>query len=225
MSWDCRSPSADGVTVRLAAREEVRPAGSEAGDLHIHSLFILQISHDLRGRATVDLPLTIPPAWHGERHQVSWAIEVETHASGIARLSRFPIAVASPPRLHVTSTSCPADSNLAAATSLALAIPIADVAPGEAIAGVITWKLTRVPRYLELRLICRCTGVAGTEERVAASCRLEQPAAQGRSGFQLQHPGAPVSWEGALMTCSWHIEAVADEKVFAVMGLTVVAAK
>ena len=126
-----------------------------------------------RRAAAAFFRITLPPAWQGERHQVSWAIEVETHTSGIDRLSHFPIPVASPPRLHVTPTLCFADSTLAAANSLAFAIPIADVAPGEAIAGVVTWKLTRLPRHLELRLICRCCGVVGLEERVAASCRLE----------------------------------------------------
>jgi len=144
------------------AREEVRPERALAHELHIHPLVTLPLGHEpsgqaLRGQATVDLPIDQPPAWQGVRHQISWAIEAESQTPSGPCLWRFPLLIASPPRLHITPTSCPAEVNLAAATSLTLVIPIADVMPGESIAGTITWKLNRAPRFLELRLICgRC---------------------------------------------------------------------
>ena len=240
VSWDCRSHTRAQWVVRLVAREEVRLTQVTDHVLHMHQLVAMTLGHGQSGRETVTLPITQPPAWQGNHDQISWAIEVEAQnpsgplpsgpcpsgpcSSGISQW-RFPILIESPPRLHMTSAALPAERNSPVANSLTMALPIAEVKPGEAIAGTLTWKRDRAPRFLELRLICCCSGVAGTEERLAAACRLERPTAEGRSGFQLQHPGAPLSWQGTLMATSWRIDAVADEQVFAAMDLTVVASQ
>ena len=229
VSWDCRSHILAQWVVRLVAREEVRLTQVTDHVLHMHQLVAMTLGHDQSGQVTMTLPITQPPAWQGNHYQISWAVEVEAqNPSGPLpygfRQWRFPILIESPPRLHMTSAALPTERNSPVANCLTLALPIAEVKPGEAIPGTLTWKLDSAPRFLELRLIRCCSGVAGAEERLAAACRLERPAAEGRSGFQLQHPGAPLSWQGALMATSWRIDAAAEGQVFATMDLTVVAA-
>jgi len=83
-------------------------------------------------------------------------------------------------------------------------------APGEEVAGSVSWQLPAAPERVALRLFWRTDG-RGTEDlEVALEEVFEAPGERDRRSFLFRLPAGPYSFSGKLISLSWGLELVAE---------------
>ncbi len=81
--------------------------------------------------------------------------------------------------------------------------------PGESLAGVVRWRLSRVPQTIELRLFWRTVGGGTSDVGLSSTVSFEQPNQQESRPFLFVAPASPVSFSGKLISLIWALELVA----------------
>lgn len=93
--------------------------------------------------------------------------------------------------------------------SIKLNEPSKSYAPGDMIAGSVTWaKLLRETDRLEIRLIWYTQGKADRDVGIILSNVREAPGEAGEQEFAFQTPSRPFSFSGKLISLVWAIEVV-----------------
>ena len=81
-------------------------------------------------------------------------------------------------------------------------------APGEAIAGTVSWRLDAAPDAVEVRLFWYTRGKGTTDVHVVKAQHFGYPGAAGRKPFKFVLPAEPYSFSGKLISLIWALEAV-----------------
>ena len=85
-----------------------------------------------------------------------------------------------------------------------------EFAPGEELAGIVSWQFDKAPRAVELRLFWYTQGKGDDDAAVADTLRFEPPAAQDVQEFRFALPEGPYSFSGKLISLRWALELVAE---------------
>lgn len=84
-------------------------------------------------------------------------------------------------------------------------------APGETIAGFVSWELDFVPTSADLRLFWYTEGKGTQDLLVVASQAFANPEQQDRREFQLTVPiEGPLSFSGTFITLAWALELILE---------------
>ena len=81
-------------------------------------------------------------------------------------------------------------------------------APGEAIAGTVSWQLDAPPDAVEVRLFWYTRGKGTTDVQVVKAQHFAAPGSAGRRTFKFVLPAEPYSFSGKLISLIWALEAV-----------------
>ena len=79
-------------------------------------------------------------------------------------------------------------------------------APGEEVAGVVSWQLSGPPRAVVVRLIWLTRGKGTGDVGGGAEVRFDAPAMADRKEFRLRVPDGPYSFSGKLISLIWMLE-------------------
>ncbi len=83
------------------------------------------------------------------------------------------------------------------------------VAPGEELAGRVSWSLDEPAEKLELRLFWYTEGKGDQDVEIVDSVSFASPGLEGREEFRFVAPAGPVSFSGKLISLIWALELVA----------------
>lgn len=83
-------------------------------------------------------------------------------------------------------------------------------APGDEIAGTVTWQLPAPPEAAELRLHWRTEGKGTQDVEVVARESFDGPGDRDRRPFRFRLPEGPYSFSGKLISLVWGLELVTD---------------
>ena len=81
-------------------------------------------------------------------------------------------------------------------------------APGEAVAGTVSWRLDAAPDSVEVRLFWYTRGKGTTDVQIVKAQQFAAPRAAGRKTFRFVLPAEPYSFSGKLISLIWALEAV-----------------
>ena len=83
------------------------------------------------------------------------------------------------------------------------------VAPGEEVAGTVSWSLEEPAEKLELRLFWYTEGKGSQDMGIVETADFASPGREGREEFRFVLPAGPVSFSGKLISIIWALELVA----------------
>lgn len=83
-------------------------------------------------------------------------------------------------------------------------------APGETIAGTISWQFNEPPKHAELRLVWNTRGRGIQDIVVATTIPFDQPQASDSRPLSIVLPEAPYSFSGKLISLIWALEMVVE---------------
>ena len=83
------------------------------------------------------------------------------------------------------------------------------VAPGEEVAGMVSWSLEEPAEKLELRLFWYTEGKGSQDIGIVETADFASPGREGREEFRFILPAGPVSFSGKLISIIWALELVA----------------
>ena len=81
-------------------------------------------------------------------------------------------------------------------------------APGDAIAGTVSWRLDAPADSVEVRLFWYTRGKGTTDVQVVKAQHFAAPGAVARKAFRFVLPAEPYSFSGKLISLIWALEAV-----------------
>ena len=81
-------------------------------------------------------------------------------------------------------------------------------APGETLAGTVSWQLDAATESVEVRLFWYTRGKGTTDVHVVKAQHYAAPGAAGRRPFTFVLPDEPYSFSGKLISLIWALEAV-----------------
>ena len=81
-------------------------------------------------------------------------------------------------------------------------------APGEAIAGTVSWQLDAPADSVEVRVFWYTRGKGTTDVQVVKAQHFAAPGAAGQRTFTFVLPPEPYSFSGKLISLIWALEAV-----------------
>ena len=81
-------------------------------------------------------------------------------------------------------------------------------APGEAVAGTVSWRLDAPADSVEVRLFWYTRGKGTTDVQVVKAQHSAAPGAAGRKAFRFVLPAEPYSFSGKLISLIWALEVV-----------------
>ena len=82
-------------------------------------------------------------------------------------------------------------------------------APGEEVAGTVSWSLEEPAEKLELRLFWYTEGKGSQDMGIVETADFASPGREGREEFRFVLPAGPVSFSGKLISIIWALELVA----------------
>ena len=82
--------------------------------------------------------------------------------------------------------------------------------PGETLQGIAGWRLTAIPRRVDLRLFWYTRGKGTEDVGVANRIGFEQPQAEEGRRFSFVLPEEPYSFSGQLLSLVWALELVVE---------------
>lgn len=83
--------------------------------------------------------------------------------------------------------------------------------PLESLTGEVAWQLDNTPKYMKLRLFWFTRGRGSDDLRVVEERELTAMK-QGTIPFTFTLPAGPYSFSGRLITLTWAVEVVTDNK-------------
>jgi hypothetical protein len=81
-------------------------------------------------------------------------------------------------------------------------------APGEAIAGTVSWRLDAPADSVDVRLFWYTRGKGTTDVQVVKAQHFAAPGGAGRRPFKFVLPEEPYSFSGKFISLIWALEAV-----------------
>jgi hypothetical protein len=80
--------------------------------------------------------------------------------------------------------------------------------PGTSLSGSVEWNAHTAPHSISIKLFWVTSGAASRQIGVVRTCVIERPNPTGTSHFEFRLPEGPWSFEGALVSLAWVVEAV-----------------
>jgi hypothetical protein len=80
-------------------------------------------------------------------------------------------------------------------------------APGDELAGVVTWLADTPPKSIDVRLLWQTAAQGHTDVHSVDALQINHPPREGRQEFRFTLPEGPCSLNGKLVTLTWAIEA------------------
>jgi hypothetical protein len=81
-------------------------------------------------------------------------------------------------------------------------------APGEALAGTVSWRLDTPATGVEVRLFWYTRGKGTTDVQVVKAKQFDAAGTSGRADFRFVLPEEPYSFSGKLVSLVWALEAI-----------------
>jgi len=99
---------------------------------------------------------------------------------------------------------------------MALVIQIRDsktaFAPGDTVAGNVSWQVDSTPKNAELRLLWATSGRGIEDVNIVETLPFPNPQATETRPFSFTLPEGPYSFAGTLITLKWQLELAIDPR-------------